>query len=179
MQPLASASFCANVQVHVPSLQHAMHKKAAIRRQMMKWVWSTFAHQHAGFFFTEYPETASVRALHLTTIPSTPLAQQGPPSPAVRSGPVLMAQGKKIASSLFFSLFFFKSANPTWSLPVVLGVNCRESAGQEAGPGSRRRAQGQVKAPETFPGLFQAGTARIMHTRGDLPGPPRGLPGPE
>ena len=32
------------------------------------------------FFFTEYPENASVHALHLITIPSTPLAQQGPPN---------------------------------------------------------------------------------------------------
>ena len=80
---------------------------------------------------------------------------------------------------VYFSCFFKKTANPTWGLPVVLGVHCRECAGQEAGPGGRRGAQGQVRAPETLLGPFQAGTARIMHMWGDLPGPPKGLSGPE
>ena len=83
-----------------------------------------------------------------------------------------MAQGKKNGKSLLCSVDFFKSANPTWSLPVVLGVHCRECAGKEAGPGGRRGVQGQVRAPETLPGPFKAKTARIMHTQGDLPGLP-------
>ena len=96
---------------------------------------------------------------------------------AVQPGPVLMAQGKRNLGGIFFALcsssFFKKTANPTKGLLVVLGVHCRECAGQAAVSRWQKGAQGQVRSPETFSGSWRPERPELCTCRTPYQGPPR------